>query len=100
MKTYFGMRESLTTIALLKSTFTSTGSRMWSGDSLCLRAFFQSPPIDNNGFIITWIDFSEIQSQNIFIIKHLRYLKIYFRTYEILPENSKIPDFLPNDWEI
>ena len=39
------MRESLTTIALLKTTFRSTGSRMWRGDCFSLRAFFQSPSI-------------------------------------------------------
>lgn len=39
------MRESLTTIALLKTTFRSTGSRMWRGDCFSLRAFFQSSSI-------------------------------------------------------
>lgn len=41
-KTYFAMRESFTTIALLKMTVKSTGSKMCRGDSLCLRATFQS----------------------------------------------------------
>lgn len=45
IKTHFAMRESLITIALLKTTFRSTGSRMWSGDCFCLRAIFQSPSI-------------------------------------------------------
>lgn len=44
-QTDFAMRESFTTIALLKITFRSTGSRMWSGDSFCLRAIFQSPSV-------------------------------------------------------
>lgn len=44
-KSYFAMRESVTTIALLKITFRSTGSRMWSGDCFCFRAFFQLPSV-------------------------------------------------------
>lgn len=42
---YFAMRESVTTMARLKMTFRSTGSRMWSGDCFCFRAFFQSPSV-------------------------------------------------------
>lgn len=42
---YFDMRESFTTIALLKVTVRSTGSKMWSGDCFCSRAIFQSLPV-------------------------------------------------------
>lgn len=41
---YLGIRESVTTMALLKTTFRSTGSRMWKADCLSGRALFQSPP--------------------------------------------------------
>lgn len=49
-QTYFAMRESFTTIARLKITFRSTGSRMWSGDCFCLRAIFQLPSVTHRFF--------------------------------------------------
>lgn len=50
-QTYFAMRESFTTIARLKITFRSTGSRMWSGDCFCLRAIFQFPSVTYRFFL-------------------------------------------------
>lgn len=54
------MRESLTTIALLKTTFRSTGSRMWRGDCFSLRAFFQSPSITQKK-VVTFIFIARTQ---------------------------------------
>lgn len=46
-KPHFDIRESFTTIALLKVTVRSTGSKMWSGDCFCSRAIFQSFSINH-----------------------------------------------------
>ena len=59
LQTDFAMRESVTTIARLKTTVRSTGSRMCSGDCFCLRAIFQSQSIQTQKMISISLYFTE-----------------------------------------